>query len=129
MTVASVLVVDNDVSALASVRAILSTAGYGVNEARGGHQALARVSANPPDLLVTEILMPDGDGIELIATVKRTHPKIRIIAVTGRPFIGQLDLLHLASALGADAVLDKPVEPDKLLVSAARLVGFDARLL
>ena len=127
MALTSVLVVDNDIAALASARSVLSVAGYAVHEAFGGWRALQRVTANPPRILITEILMPDGDGIELISAVKRPHPDIRIIAVAKRRFLSRLDLLELASKLGADATLDKPLEATLLLATVAGLVDLDAR--
>lgn len=122
MTAASVLVVDDDIAALASARAVLSEAGYAVTEALNGGRALQRVMANPPDVLITEILMPDGDGIELIAAAKRAHLNMCILAVAEHRFLGGLDLLGLASALGADAVLDKPLKAERLLTTVARLI-------
>ncbi len=127
MALSSVLVVDDDVAALASARAVLSGAGYAVHEVFGGRRALQRVMANPPNLLITEILMPDGDGIELISAVRRCHPPIRIIAVARRRFLNKLDLLDIANKLGADATLDKPLEANILLATVAGLVGLDAR--
>ena len=127
MALTSVLVVDDDVAALASARAVLRVGGYAVHEALGGWRALQRVRANPPDVLITEILMPDGDGIELIAAVKRQHPDIRIIAAAKRRFLGKLDLFGLARQLGADATLDKPLEAKLLLAAVEGLVGLDAR--
>ncbi len=122
-----VLLVDDDLDALASARAVLCAAGYTVNESLNGRRALQRISASPPNLLITEIVMPDGDGIELITAVKRAHPDMRIIAVTDRRFLAGLDLLDLASKLGADATLDKPLMADRLVATVARLVGSDAR--
>jgi CheY-like chemotaxis protein len=127
MALALVLVVDGDVAALASVRAVLNAAGYAVDEALNGRQALERVMANPPQVLITEILMPESDGIELITAVKRAYPDIRIIAFAKRRFLGRLDLLDLASKLGADATLAKPLEAESLLTTVAGLVGLDAR--
>ena len=127
MAFASILVVDDDIAALASAQGVLSAAGYAVNEALNGRRALQRVMANPPDVLITDILMPDGDGIELITAVKGSDPDMHIIAVSERRFLRGLDLLDLASQLGADATLDKPLGAEKLLVTVARLVGLDAR--
>jgi len=129
MAFASVLVVDDDIAALASTRAVLGAAGYTVNEALSGRRALQRVMTNPPQVLITEVCMPDGDGIELITAVKRTHPDMRIIAVSEHRFLGGLDLLDLASKLGADALLDKPFKAEKLLATVALLVELEARPL
>ena len=123
MTSASVLVVDDEIAALTSARAALSGAGYTVNEALGGRRALQQIMVNPPHVLITKICMPDGDGIELIGAAKRTHPDMRIIAVTDRRFLGGLDLLDLARKLGADATLDKPFKTEGLLAVVARLVS------
>jgi DNA-binding NtrC family response regulator len=127
MAFASVLMVDGDIAALAAAGAVLNAAGYAVEESLNGRRALQRVMASPPDVLITEILMQDGDGIELITAVKRARPDVRIIAVTEHRFLGELDLFDLASRLGADAVLDKPPTAEKLLAAVARLVGLDAR--
>jgi CheY-like chemotaxis protein len=97
MAFASVLVVDSDLAALASARGVLSAAGYAVDEALDGRRALQRIRANPPNVLLTEILMPDTDGIELISSVKKSHPDTRIIAVLQRRFLARLDLLDLES--------------------------------
>jgi CheY-like chemotaxis protein len=126
MSVVSVLVVDDDVAALASAKDLLSAAGYVVTEAVNGARALQKIMANPPDVLITDILMPDGDGIELIAAVRRAHPTIGVIAVTERRLLGALDLLDLASKLGADATLEKPLVADRLLAHVASLTGLEA---
>ena len=123
MALALVLVVDDDGTALASIRAVLNAAGYAVNEALDGRQALQQVMENPPRVLITEILMPESDGIELITAVKRAHPDIRIIAVAKHRFLGRLDLLDLASKFGADATLCKPFEAESLLAIVAGLVS------
>ncbi|MDB5440278.1 MAG: hypothetical protein JWM33_2705 [Caulobacteraceae bacterium] len=120
---ASVLMVDDDVAALASARVVLSEAGYAVTEAQNGRQALRRVMANPPDLLITGIFMQDVDGIELISAVKRSHPAVRIIAVSDRRFMGALDLFDLASKLGADAELSKPLDTTTLLATVTDLLS------
>lgn len=123
MAFASVLLVDDDLVASASARGLLSAAGYTVDDCLNGQRALRRVMANPPDVLITEILMPDGDGIELITAVKRFHLDMRIIAITNRRFLGGLDLFDLASKLGADATLDKPLKAGGFLATVARLTG------
>ncbi|WGM45349.1 Response regulator MprA [Brevundimonas sp. NIBR10] len=119
----AVLVVDGDIDALASVRAVLSGEDYAVREAPNGRRALQRIMADPPNLLITEILMPDGDGIELISAARTNYPEMRIIAVSNRRFLGDLDLLNLASKLGANAVLNKPVQVETLIATIKRLLG------
>jgi DNA-binding NtrC family response regulator len=127
MASATVLLVDNDLAAVASARDVLSGAGYAVHQSFNGQRALQRVLASPPDVLITEILMPDGDGVELIFAVTRAHPHVRILAVAGRRFLGGLDLFELASKLGADATLEKPLKVEGLLDTVARLINAEAR--
>ncbi|MDB5322256.1 MAG: hypothetical protein JWN40_3887 [Phycisphaerales bacterium] len=127
MAFATVLLVDDDLAARASARQVLSGAGYAVEEALNGQRALQRILANPPDILITEILMPDGDGIELISAVTRARPEVRIIAVAAHRFFGGLDLIELASKLGAHATLDKPLKAEGLLATVARLISAEAR--
>lgn len=119
MAVASVLVVDDDAAAAAWARAVLSAAGYAVFNVRCGHLGLQRVMASPPDVVITAILMPDGDGIELITAVKAWRREIPIIAVSDCRFLGGLDLFDLATKLGADAVLAKPLDGETLLATVA----------
>jgi DNA-binding NtrC family response regulator len=127
MAFATVLVVDDDPGARASARDLLSGAGYAVEESLNGQRALQRILANPPEVLITEILMPDGDGIELISAVTRARPDVRIIAVAAHRYLGGLDLLELASKLGAHAILDKPLKVEGLLATVAHLISVEAR--
>lgn len=122
MAFESVLVVDDDFAAVASARAVLNAAGYAVYNAPCGRQAVQRVMARPPDIVITAILMPDGDGIELISAVKGGRPEMPIIAVSDRRLMRELDLFHLATTLGADAVLAKPLEGETLLATVAGLI-------
>jgi two-component system OmpR family response regulator len=127
MAFATVLLVDKDPVASASARDILNRAGYAVDECLCGRRTLDRILAEPPDVLITEILMPDCDGIELISAVTRAHPAMRIIAVAARRYLGGLDLLDLASKLGADAALEKPLEVEALLATVERVITSESR--
>ena len=123
MTAVSVLVVDDDIVSVACARKVLGAAGYAVTEAMNGRGALEQIMANPPDVLITDILMPDGDGIELITAVRDAFPTVRVIAVSERRLLGALDLLDLASELGANLTLEKPVPADRLLANVASLAA------
>jgi CheY-like chemotaxis protein len=126
MALVSVLVVDDDLAVVAAARAVLSTAGYAVHEALSVRWARQRLLASPPDVMITEVLMRDGDGIELISALKAMNRRTRIIAVARRRFLFGLDLLELARMLGADAALDKPLAPERLLATVGRVVDLDA---
>lgn len=114
VAVARVLVVDDEPSQRFLMRRILELAGHIVDEAGHGADAIDSVNAACPDLVVTDIMMPVMDGVELIHRL-RTDPattSISILAVSGHA--------HLAE--GADRVLSKPYEMDQLIQAADALL-------
>ncbi|RYF94634.1 MAG: response regulator [Caulobacteraceae bacterium] len=119
----SILVVDDDAAFRSAVSRLLSGAGYKVVEAKDGGKAQDVLKSERPDILVTDIIMPDGDGIELINAVKWRYPTMRILAISGRGHLGTLDLLKMASMVGADTTLSKPLGPEDLLSKIADLVA------
>lgn len=119
----SILVVDDDPAFRAAVRRVLIGAGYRVFEAQDGTKAQTVLKSERPDIVVTDIIMPDGDGIELINAVRWRYPTMRILAISGRGAMGSLDLLKLASMVGADATLSKPLAPEDLLSKTADLIA------
>jgi two-component system chemotaxis response regulator CheY len=74
-------------------------------------------------VLITDIMMPEGDGIELITEVKAAHGDLLIVAVSGRGSMGSVDFLTLAGKLGAHAMLDKPFSADELLLTLDSLLS------
>ena len=82
------------------------------SEGRGGLKQLERSLA---DLILLDMFMPDKDGLETIGELRRTHPGIRIIAMSGGGFKGTVDVLHVATMLGARRTLAKPFTREQLL--------------
>lgn len=102
--------------------AVLSQAGYEVTTTHNGQQALAAITAKPPDLLVTDLNMPKLDGRALIRAVQAAHPDLPIIILTGRP--PQRGLSELAERDAAHmALLEKPASPYDLLASIRSLLA------
>jgi CheY-like chemotaxis protein len=118
---AAILLVDDDELFRTTICRCLRVAGHAVEEAADGNEALKFIAAETPDILITDILMPNTDGIELTSAVKRAHPGVRILVISGRGHLGLVDLLNLASMLGADATLSKPFAPEQLLEKVAAL--------
>jgi CheY-like chemotaxis protein len=110
-----VLVIDDDDQMLDVLSQILARAGYEVVKAVNGREGLASVRANPVDLVVTDLLMPEMEGIETIMELRREFPGTRIIAISGGAKRGIHDFLPLAKRLGAERVLAKPFERQDLL--------------
>ena len=115
---ARILVVDNEELARFTIRDILETAGYEVDEATNGNEAIESQSANPFDLIITDIVMPEKDGVETTIKLKHDYPDLKIIAISGRR-TKNLDCiklyLQLAEESGADRILAKPFSDEELL--------------
>lgn len=110
------LVVDDDADMRQSMRLLLEHAGYEVALARDGAQALELQRARGADLLITDIFMPETDGLETIQRFRREFPLVRIIAMSGGGVrVRGESYLSTAEAAGADAVLRKPFEVALLL--------------
>jgi CheY-like chemotaxis protein len=116
---ARILVADDEPGVRGFVRAVLERGGYEVVEAADGKQALRRMRAGQVDLLITDLVMPEQEGIEVIQALRRDAPGVGIIAISGA-FGGQF--LKVAQALGADAVLSKPVSGELLLAKVAEVL-------
>jgi len=114
--VPSILVVDDEYQIRQLIRETLVQAGYQVTEARDGEEALQQYRLAPADLVIMDILMPDQDGLETTATLRREFPNVKVIAVTGgSDMIGILNFLDVAKMLGAHSTLQKPFEMKTLL--------------
>jgi DNA-binding response OmpR family regulator len=110
-----ILVIDDSRSALQLVEMILVEAGHDVcafTDGKCAHEALAQQRF---DLIITDIYMPNKDGLEVIREERRTEPKIPIIAVSG--VTGKLNMLATAKRLGARSVLQKPFSKAELLAA------------
>ena len=112
---AKILVVDNDDQARLLATTILSRGGYRVEEARDGREALEVLSRGAPDVLLTSIVMPKKEGLQLIREVRDLYPEVWIIAMCGEET--KYPGLHLESArqFGAVKVIYKPDLSDELL--------------
>ena len=119
---ARVCVIDDDPDFRALLVRHLQKAGYQVTEAADGREGRASILASPPDLVITDLAMPEESGIELLVAVKRKHPDLPVMVVTGegRPITVALDL---ARRNGADAMLGKPLARGPLLSLVERLLA------
>ncbi|HRI76073.1 MAG TPA: response regulator [Alphaproteobacteria bacterium] len=121
----TVLVADDDAQMRLSLRYVLGRAGYTVEEAVNGRDAVNRINAREGgyDAVLMDILMPDQEGIETILQLRRTHPDLRIIAMSGGARLYDFDPLKLAQDCGANFVIAKPFEPAALRKLLAICLG------
>jgi DNA-binding response OmpR family regulator len=110
-----VLVVDDNPDVRFTICQILESRGYDVDSARDGEEALALFESRVPDLVITDIIMPEQEGLGLIRNILARSAEARILAVSGGGRIGKTDYLMLARRMGAMAILPKPFEVDELI--------------
>ena len=108
------LAIDDKQAALGYLRQALELQGYEVLTARNGKEALGLIDGQAPDAVLTDLFMPEMDGIETIGALRRRWPEIRVIAMSGRPGV---DYLKVARELGVTHTLRKPFEIDDLLAA------------
>ena len=118
-----ILLVDDHPLFLEVTQQILQDAGYIVDAVNNGKEALASIENNLPHLLITDLFMPEMDGIELIRTLRNRGYNLPILATTGIEPENGMTYLKMAHLLGAKIQLPKPVQKDKLLESVASLLG------
>lgn len=103
-----ILIIDDDAPTLTLLRAILEQAGYEVLEAPNGKRGIALYRAEPADLIITDIVMPEQEGLDLIMELKRDVPQVKIIAMSGGGQDRDLGYLTSAKAFGALRTIAKP---------------------
>ena len=118
-----ILVVDDDDLVRETLVHILIRGGYEAVSAQDGRDALARCHENPPDLILTDIIMPDQDGIEMIIEMRQKNATVPIIAISGGGQAKAMQFLDAARMLGADKILSKPVKQAELLAVVSELLG------
>lgn len=115
MTCQRVLVIDDDQAVRYTLDTILTAAGYEVMSAENGVAGMRLYRDTKPDLVITDIVMPDQEGIETIMEIRKADPDAKIIAISGGGRYGNGHFLELAMALGANASLAKPFDLDLLM--------------
>lgn len=117
---ARILVVDDEDLVRLTLRQMLEAAGHVVFEAANGRQGVALQAEQPVDLVLTDIIMPEQEGIETIVQLRRKNPKLKIIAISGGGRMKNMDFLKIAANVGADATLAKPFSTKELTEAVNR---------
>jgi len=118
----SVLIVDDDPAIRSIMSMVLKSAGYEVVCAVDGQEALKILGDGNFDLVITDMLMPGSDGLELLFAIKKNRPALRVLVMSGGGMIGVGDYLKVAKKLGAHEVLEKPFTGETLLAAVAKLL-------
>lgn len=118
-----VLVIDDDDQFRGFLAELLRTRGYEVLQASNGKEGLRLFEGQQPQLVITDIVMPEEEGVGLIWQLRRDHPRLPIIAVSGGNKCFGEDYLRIAQKLGANAALSKPFAGRDLLQHLERLLA------
>lgn len=105
------------------LRQSLEKRNHKIIEASNGREAINKFKSVMTDLVITDILMPEQDGIGLIMELKKLKPELLIIAISGGGKIGPSNYLDIARTLGADAVFPKPFNVNHLVDEVENLTG------
>jgi DNA-binding response OmpR family regulator len=127
---ALILVVDDEVEVGEAIRRVLDRAGFTVVVAHGVSEGLAAAETRQPDIVVTDMIMPKMNGIELIKSLRSRYPRVRVIAISGGGSFGLQSYkpeaikthAYLAAAreAGAEEALTKPFDMNDLLAAVRR---------
>lgn len=112
-----ILVVDDDEQFREYLTHLLEKNGYQVETASDGEECLLHCQTSIPDLLVTDIVMPEKEGLEVIEFFKNNHPNVPIIAISGGGRSSSFSYLPLAKNLGARFAFSKPINRERFIFS------------
>ena len=118
-----ILVIDDDDQMRTLLRQVMEWAGYEVIEAGDGREGMQLQRKQPADLVITDLIMPEQEGLETITTLKKEYPGIKIIAISGGGRIGPEAYLPAAQELGADKVFSKPFDVRELAETVKELLS------
>jgi DNA-binding response OmpR family regulator len=120
-----VLVIDDEKLLRDLLREVFQAAGYDYAEAANGIDGVRLFNEAPSDIIVTDILMPDKDGLEVIMELRKRHSELKILAISGGDRTGNRQYLRIAKELGAVRILAKPFRPQELLAVVEEVLGAD----
>lgn len=112
-----ILVIDDDPSIRDMLQEVLGDEGYSVMAASDGLEALRMVKQSKPDLIVTDIIMPEQDGVGVMLQLSKEHPEIKIIAISGGGRISPESYLYMAEKFGAVRTFAKPFDINEFLAA------------
>jgi len=120
---ARILIIDDDRAVQLSVQFTLEREGHQVVCASDGDEGLRAFTSQTPDLVVTDLIMPNKEGIETIMQIRERDSKTPILAISGGGRLSNVDFLKMAAKVGANAILAKPFERQELIAAVRRLLA------
>ena len=118
-----ILVIDDDAQIRRMLCRMLQHRGYEVRDAADGADGIRLFREAPFDLVLTDLIMPEKEGIEMIIELRSEFPEVKIIAMSGGARMGPEAYLQLADSLGAERTFSKPIDRDDLIDAIQELIG------
>jgi DNA-binding response OmpR family regulator len=118
-----ILVIDDDEQIRILLRQMMEWVGHEVIEAGNGREGMLKQRQKPANLVITDLIMPEQEGLETITSLKKEYPDIKIIAISGGGRIGPDAYLPAARELGADRVFCKPFDVRQLVNAVQELLN------
>lgn len=123
-----ILIIEDDKELREMLKAALIRHDFIVLEANNGRDALIHFKPGLTDLVITDLIMPEEDGLKVIMKIRELKPAIKIIAISGGGKVGPASYLNLARALGANAVYSKPFSINDLIAKIKELLEVEQSL-
>ena len=121
-SIQTILVIDDDPIMRETIRDILQVEGYNVILSSNGREGILCMESESIDMILTDVLMPEKDGIEVIIEAKQKYPNVKILAISGGGYISAANYLKMAKNLGANESVMKPFDIDDLLGKVNKLL-------
>lgn len=118
-----ILIIEDDVVIREILLEALEPCGYHLEEAENGKEGLKLHRKQPFDLIITDIIMPEMEGLETITAVKESRPDVMIIAISGGGRGGAGEYLNMAEHMGAHRVFNKPFDPEEMRLTVMQMLG------
>lgn len=120
---AHILIIDDEEQIRLMLRWWFENEGYTVTLAANGKEGIAAYQAKPADLIITDLIMPDKEGLETIIELKQANPEIKIIAISGGGRNTPHGYLEMAEQLGATKTFNKPIRKADLMAAVNQLLS------
>lgn len=122
-----ILIIDDDEITRVILNETLKPEGFLIDNANNGKIGLALHKKKPFDLIITDIIMPEMEGLETIKEIRRISPQAKIIAISGGGRIAPYNYLSMAGKMGANLTFDKPLDPGSIVDGVWKLLGTATR--
>lgn len=119
----TILIIDDEDVVRKMLRKLFEKNGYQIIEASNGIQGMKMFTEHKPDLIITDLIMPEKEGLELIRELKKNDPNVKIIAISGGGITDPLMYLNLAVTFGAVKAFSKPMDMDLLIETVKEILS------